>query len=115
MTMKPKDREALIEIASEAVEIWIEDGQSPDDAIDRLARAVDLAIDFERILGPAGALAEEYDEQVARAILVRIKVMIAQLRPDPDRLRERARKAASRGRHRLAARRLARAERLEIG
>jgi len=113
--MEREIAEEINEIAGEAVEGWLDDGAAPDAAIDRLALAVDLAVDFEAILGPVGALVEAHDEAIARAILGRLKALVHRLRPDPDRLRERAARAAAKGRPRVAARRLARAARLEVG
>lgn len=115
MKISSDTRAELAEHTLEAIEDWTGDGLTEAEALDRLAAALDLIVDFQLILGPLGALIEPHDEKAFRAILGSLQALAAKMHPDPDRLRDRAARAAAKGRPRLAARRLRRAQRIEIG
>ena len=113
-------RSEAIEALSEALEGWIEQGTTEQDALERLAWALDAALDLEAIgaaLGVPwnvlGAHLETVDDRAALAALQALQRIVKGLAPDPDRLRQRADRAEAKGRPRLAARRRQRAARIE--
>ena len=110
-----KAPEAL-ELASAAIELWTrEDGIDEDEALDRLAFLLDEAANFEALLSfPFGAVLEAADGPAYKAGLRALRTLVDKLRPDPDRLRERAAKADALGRPHVAERRRRRAARLEL-
>ena len=105
---------ALIDAAEElgkaaALEL-LDDGLTPDEALDLVAAALDAVLPLRALLPPPlGTLAEASDGPAIRAALAAITKAV---QPNPERLERRAEKAAQRGHFVVAARRRARAAKL---
>jgi hypothetical protein len=103
-------RVETVGLVLELIEDWRKDGIDPDLAIERAAALIDAAADLDDLLpAPWGALAEAFDDDLARLIL---RSLVA-LRRDPEAMRARAKVLAAKGRKRRARALRKRAARLD--
>ncbi len=108
---QPEHLAEIQELTIGAITTWIQGGDDWETALDRLSWLLDAALPLGALIGgPLGIIAEANDEKAIRGVL---RLIEQALRPDPDRLRQRATNAAKHGRHRIAARRRKRAARIE--
>lgn len=98
------------ELGRSALAELLDNGLSSDEALELLAALVDAAVPLRALLpAPWGELAEQHD---GAAVLAGLELLEGVLRKEPDKIEQRAEKAAQRGHFLVAARRRARARRL---
>lgn len=114
MSVSKPTRQEGVELVLDVLDLWTSDGGlEEEDALDRLAQALDAAVALDVILGPGiGHLAEAADGPAIRQALEILDRFVEAVRPRPHRLLARAERAEERGRDRVATRLRKRAARL---
>jgi hypothetical protein len=109
-------REAAAEAAHEALAELVTDGLDEAEAQSLLVKLLDGILAWRLFVGePLASLLEAGDGPAIEKALVAISpALIEAFKRDPDKIEERARRAAKRGHNKVAARRRARARRIRV-
>ena len=105
--------EVIVEAGKDAVVELVTDGLSEEEAQQIIVEVLDGILAWRLFLQePLASALEAADGPAIAAALEKLLPKLKELKPDPDKIEYRAKRAEERGRPKIAARRRARAERV---